>query len=735
MRIEGSEPAAIKLGHLVARALVAGLMNDVVDVQERPEADDAQLSMVEIPELAGNAVQPRKLLEQFDVIASFVKIEDKSKAEPTSAGLPAFAKIMGLAVGTACECRYGEDWYNGNVVGFEGGGHVVVQWLGGDEDARAVLPAVDVRVSKKKAASEVSGNVKPGGLLVIFGGERGRMGALLHAMAATERRVAGHFADRNPIKPSANLFGFGLKLLKLPATDGGLVARNQSKIAAASECIVEVLGKSVALAGEPDERRRAEAICLHMMPQAGAAGDASSVHEELQECCSHVRVPRVATAQVSGKSRADLESIEAETGTMCFWLPVGTAVTPRKEGGGAVRLAAGGACTPGTKIQAKYQGEWYPATVLGVGSGVGKVRIEWEFDGSESDVLTANTKTGNSDLDKRQDWLKQPRVLAIIGPERQRRACALRVMASSERACRGLWTSSTALLLAEVRDGAGEDEVIFGMEAFSKEGSDADLEWAVGPQGQQALHRAATAANCKLEYVGRIAVFVGFPEEREKGREYARWAVASRRPSARGPTLSLPDADMREDITICAVPEGKVSRLKPDKLWPIERSTETLILFDDGGGSALEEGQRRLLVCGCNANYRQQAVGCVLAMCKGPSVLDAAAAAASDPISSAPRTSALRRPLEVSGATEPERKVASRASTLIKKTDPREELRKIPWPASINAWGMLQNTIWAGHPKLKQGWIRVWSRSQDSEYYLRLKDMKTSFDLAELEEE
>jgi len=56
----------------------------------------------------------------------------------------------------------------------------------------------------------------------------------------------------------------------------------------------------------------------------------------------------------------------------------------------------------------------------------------------------------------------------------------------------------------------------------------------------------------------------------------------------------------------------------------------------------------------------------------------------------------------------------------------------MPWPPTINQWGMLQGKIWAGHPKLAAGWIRVWSKSQDREYYVRLKDNQSSFDINEV---
>merc|ERR1711920_137442 len=42
------------------------------------------------------------------------------------------------------------------------------------------------------------------------------------------------------------------------------------------------------------------------------------------------------------------------------------------------------------------------------------------------------------------------------------------------------------------------------------------------------------------------------------------------------------------------------------------------------------------------------------------------------------------------------------------KSDPREVLKSIEWPSTINQWGQLQSKIWAGHQQLPQGWVRIW---------------------------
>ena len=68
------------------------------------------------------------------------------------------------------------------------------------------------------------------------------------------------------------------------------------------------------------------------------------------------------------------------------------------------------------------------------------------------------------------------------------------------------------------------------------------------------------------------------------------------------------------------------------------------------------------------------------------------------------------------------------------KSDPMAVLASMKWPENINEWGKLQPIIWRGHPRLPQGWIRVWSKTWEKEYYLRLADKKTTFVFDELSE-
>merc|ERR1712113_775054 len=61
-------------------------------------------------------------------------------------------------------------------------------------------------------------------------------------------------------------------------------------------------------------------------------------------------------------------------------------------------------------------------------------------------------------------------------------------------------------------------------------------------------------------------------------------------------------------------------------------------------------------------------------------------------------------------------------------SDPRQRLSVHGFPRNIEEWAAMQHLIWENHPPIPAGWLRCWSRSRDSEYYVRLADMATTFD-------
>jgi hypothetical protein len=68
-------------------------------------------------------------------------------------------------------------------------------------------------------------------------------------------------------------------------------------------------------------------------------------------------------------------------------------------------------------------------------------------------------------------------------------------------------------------------------------------------------------------------------------------------------------------------------------------------------------------------------------------------------------------------------------------SDPRVVLSQMRFPSTIEEWIANQEVVWEGHEPLPKGWVRIWSKSRDCEYYMRLSDLFATFDLSEVEGE
>mmetsp|Transcript_70173 Transcript_70173/g.168183 ORF Transcript_70173/g.168183 Transcript_70173/m.168183 type:complete len:984 (+) Transcript_70173:109-3060(+) len=724
--IEGDDAQATLRAVMCLRGAVASLQNEYIEARDLPDEEEGHSVALDIPAEAGVVFHPKSLMESFDVIAFVVRekdAQDHSLSALKSKDAKTLSRQLGFAMGQMVEVRYDDIWYLGEVTGFTEAREVIVQWQGGGE---AAMPVADVRPSSLKptaaAVSKRALDGKPGGRLLIFGPQRARTAAQLSVMAAVERILPGLFSesDKQPKQPAA-MFEFGVQMLKLEDSKHlEAASKHRSRVAAASEAVLEVIGRFAAVAGEPEERSRAEHMVTKILPSMGPLGNALELATEgLEDWVSLLRVPQLAERQLAGQ---DMDRIQDETGTFCAWLPPNT-TPPARDVPGTVEVG-GIAMEADAAVQVKYEGAWHSATVLDRGTEAGTVLVCWDFDGTEMEVPAKDIRASTKEDKQRQLWLSAPRVLVIIGPERCRRACALRVMAASERTCPGLWSRSNSSCITELLDGAEEMDVMLGIEMTSVTETEEELAWAKSPAGQGSLRRAAAASGCVMEHIGSQAILVGFPNERELCKEYVRWTILARMEGeARLGKLSVPDADMREDISIQPATESEAANLRPDRLWPVEVETSTIVLVDDGGESALASSMRRLLICGQSAASRETAKRKVAAMISGSAVYSKVLAKRPT-AEEEPREN--KRPRVAAGGSED----ASQSSAW--KSDPKEVLNRIGFPQSINEWGTKNTTIWEGHSKLPKGWIRIWSRSQDCEYYLRVRDNKTTFHLDDL---
>lgn len=156
--------------------------------------------------------------------------------------------------------------------------------------------------------------------LAIFGAERERRGAELKVMAAIEMKLPGHFTN-NDEKMLANNHreGFSTELMKIDEEDYsyalGKGGATRKKIARASGCIIEYIGRFAYLSGLKHERTRAREY-LHWLFQQRIGP--VEVDYSCRDDVTVIQVPKDCVGYVTGHKGASLRSVEEATDTFCF---------------------------------------------------------------------------------------------------------------------------------------------------------------------------------------------------------------------------------------------------------------------------------------------------------------------------------------------------------------------------------------------------------------------------------
>jgi len=712
-------PQSARHAELCVRALLGNETGSALELrafpQEGPNStvkDLPNASVIEMPASAAGAIDVKDLRRFGDVIATFVRQKDRAYA--ASAMTPAeleVSKQLGISVGEAVEVRHGDDtqWFHATVRGFTENGAVEVDWYRTDgsshlgEGPEAEIPAVDIRASVCPRPPVV---VKSGKLLLL-GEHRARLSARLYAAVLAERRATATGAAPGLGKTMAesllNLseerspdedLDFAVVSVQLaPESRSAGWSERVSKVAKVSEAVLEVLpgGRKAILGGDMEERRRARSL-LDLLPKVGPFGDIPTIPSELEDWSSHLRVPKVAVQAV----RDTLQKMDQDSGVLGFWLPPNSAAPRRRDE----------AWQPGTLLEAQYRGSWHSAKLIARLEET--AQITWDYDGSQDEVSLEQVRLRS--VATRAEHLRTARVLVLVGPERCRVRAALAAMAATETSVPGLWTGEDAPkeeANVEICDGLPQDDSPLALEIVTLPSGELDTGWLQSNGGIQALRTVEEAAYCALQLLrgsaGATLLLAGSQIERERAQEYLTWAQKSRQSVEKRPhglrgggALSVMDADMRDDVLLVLLPEEQALRLSSERLAAIERETGTLLVFDKGGGSALPQGIRRLLVCGSSDLRRAHAA------------------------------SQARRMGESQAQDRP---AATPASQM--RSSAWDVLATIPWPQSINEWGRLQKQIWVGYPKLKPGYVRCMSKTHKREYYVRIADSTTTFDECE----
>eukprot|EP00931_Biecheleriopsis_adriatica_P023053 TRINITY_DN14654_c0_g1_i1.p1 TRINITY_DN14654_c0_g1~~TRINITY_DN14654_c0_g1_i1.p1 ORF type:complete len:1398 (+),score=366.42 TRINITY_DN14654_c0_g1_i1:459-4196(+) len=209
-------------------------------------------------------------------------------------------------------------------------------------------------------------------------------------------------------------------------------------------------------------------------------------------------------------------------------------------------------------------------------------------------------------------------------------------------------------------------------------------------------------------------------------------------------------AEGRSDVATVEATCAQAAWLEPTGLRMIELQTRTLVLFGDSLGDD-EDWQPlalcRIHVCGVDDSQRQAAFQGVKklvdALPRDVGETAPAAATAAAPSSGSQRTQEREEAPAAAAAEASIPKAPVVPPSTLARVEPAEEVDEGPsnpldqlralcmWPKDNEDWKKIQDEVWRGHPPLKQGWIRVWSRSKDCEYYVRMKDGKATFEFRE----
>ncbi|CAE7536840.1 unnamed protein product [Symbiodinium sp. CCMP2592] len=526
--------------------------------------------------------------------------------------------------------------------------------------------------------------------LLLLGEHRARLSARLYAAVLAERRATAtggapglgktmaesllNLSEERSPDEDLDFAAVSVQLAPESRSSTGWSER-VSKVAKVSEAVLEVLpgGRKAILGGDMEERRRARSL-LDLLPKVGPFGDIPTIPAELEDWSSHLRVPKVAVQAV----RDTLQKMDQDSGVLGFWLPPNSAAPRRKDEA---------SWQPGAVLEAQYRGSWHSAKLIARLEET--AQITWDYNGSQDEVSLEQVRLRS--VAPRAEHLRTARVLVLVGPERCRVRAALAAMAETETSCPGLWTGADAPkeeANVEICDGWPQDDSPLALEILPLPAGELDTGWLQSTGGSQALRTVEEAAYCALQLLrgsaGTTLLLAGSQIERERAQEMSQLLSG---------TLSVMDADMRDDVLLVLLPVAGSgfgclnTATRVEKFSILRRSNK-------GGGSALPQGIRRLLVCGSSDLRRAHAA------------------------------SQARRMGE-----SQDRPVATPASQT--RSSAWDVLATIPWPQSINEWGKLEKQIWVGYPKLKPGYVRCMSKTHKREYYVRLADNTTTFDECE----
>eukprot|EP00397_Hematodinium_sp_SG-2012_P009137 GEMP01009212.1.p1 GENE.GEMP01009212.1~~GEMP01009212.1.p1 ORF type:complete len:1002 (+),score=278.11 GEMP01009212.1:418-3423(+) len=154
--------------------------------------------------------------------------------------------------------------------------------------------------------------------LALFGPQRHRHGGLLKIMATVESKRPGFFTSSLKERRSTKE-GFDYDVMLIDEEDYsyalGKSGTTRRKLARASQCIVEYIGRAAFMAGDKEERSLARDYLAWLLEQRVGS---VKVDYRSRSDVTVVMLPRPSIGFMTGVKGGSLRQIEDETGTFCF---------------------------------------------------------------------------------------------------------------------------------------------------------------------------------------------------------------------------------------------------------------------------------------------------------------------------------------------------------------------------------------------------------------------------------
>lgn len=670
---------------------------------------------------------------KYDYDGSEVDVP-KAEVRPKPPDAAPSAQASGeLAAGDVVEAKFGNSFFEAEVVEVTDSGVKVKYKYDGSETE---LPKDDVKAKDKPKQIETE-------LLHVVGEARARANfrvnvyrVLVHKGAMTPDFFVGLTDDPGDAP------GVGFRVVTNVGRCVGPQGKMKKKLMSVTRTLIEYPGtkdwdgaKYAVFAGSGEERTQL-AFLLEVV-QSLERGSVTKIPECFGPATLYIlRCPDQAMGALLGTKRGVLNQLEEELEFLSITMPEGY-------GNPGAETAVDFEPAVDLKVQAHYSGKWHDATVVEVltpaeGETSGAVKIRWGYDGSEAEVARSDLRPiaeGEAlAARERADKLATFKVQAIFANDEKMKPAIARLMAIVEESCPGTYIAQdggtadvalseeqVALLTADMAKRAEEKK-------WDDKGSGNSWDKDKGDQKWEGDKWAAK----KEEKSWGDKKDAGWAKKDEKS-----WGDKKEDSWSKKDDKSW--GDKKEDKWAKkddkAWGSDKAWDKKEEPAWGGDKKTwgggdsgawgsqEQPAAQQAGGWDAAQDQKRGWEAQGADyggadkrPRYEQPAYGAY-------------------PGQEQPQQQVVAQPQVMMAPQEvfaQQMQPQMQAMQSVGPCDTYARMLQYGIPSTVEEWTEHQGFFFEGHPPLPPGWIRVWSKSRNREYYVRLADNRSMFEWNEM---